>query len=202
MIESWKELPLGIYRQISEISPDDEEGNLKLVALLDGKTYGDILNEPLEVVKAKVRKLDFLAKKPKTGVVKIKYRLGGNTYRFDCSASKITTAQYIDFSAMDKNDLTGMLSIFLIPEGKRYSEGYEMQDVRDDIDRYLSVTEALTICDFFTILLQVFLRRTLRAAKKALRKARKDGVETKEAMEILERYKASISSDGFPLWTL
>lgn len=196
MIDSWKDLPLGLYRQITEISPDDEEGNLKLVAILDGKNYGDILNEPLNVVKAKVDKLDFLTKQPKRGLVKLKYKLGTNTYRFDCTASKITTAQYIDFSAMDKEDMTGMLSIFLIPEGKRYAEGYDIQDVRDDIDKYLSVTEALTICDFFTVLLQVYLRRTLRTAKKALRRAKKDGVETTEAMQVVENLKASISLSG------
>ena len=197
MIESWKELPLGTYRKITEISPEDEEGNLKVLAILDGKTYAEILNAPLTEVKEKIKKIDFLTKKPKKHLIKLKYKLGENTYRFDCSPKSIQTNQFIDFNAVDKSDLTSQLAIWLVPEGKRYSEGYDIDDVKMDIDNYLSVEEALSICDFFTTLLQHYLRRTLRMAKKALKKAARDGVDTTEAMEMVRKYSRLISSGGF-----
>ena len=189
-------MPLGVYKQITALDPQDEEGNLKLVALLEGVAYGDILNAPLAEVKQKVQKLDFLTKKPKKHLVKLKYKLGGTTYVFDCSARKVTTAQFIDFGNVKKEDMTGAISIFLIPENKTYNEGYDLEDVRIDIDKYLSVEEALSICDFFTTLSELYVRRTLRKAKKALKQAKRDGVPTEEAEKIVADYLKSIAISG------
>jgi len=197
MIESWKELPLGVYKKITALDPADEEGNLKVVALLEGVSYNDILNAPLAEVKKKVEKLDFLTKKPKKHLVKLKYKLGDTTYNFDCSQRSITTAQFIDFGNTKKEDLTGAIAIFLIPEGKKYNEDYDLEDVKLDIDNYLSVEEALSICDFFTTLSELYVRRTLRKAKKALKRARKDGVPTEEAEKIVKEYLNSIYSSGY-----
>lgn len=197
MIESWKDLPLGTYKKITAIDPQDEEGNLKVLALLEGKTYNEILNAPLAEVKEKIQKLAFLTVKPKKHLVKLKYKLGNTTYLFDCTASKITTAQFIDFSQTSKEDLTGALSIFLIPEGHRYNEGYELEDTKLDIERYLSVEEALSICDFFTTLSEAYLRRTLRKARKALKQAKKQGLPTKEAEKIVAEHLKSLSTSGW-----
>lgn len=202
MIESWKELPLGAYKKITEIDPQDEEGNLKVLAILEGKTYNEILNAPLTEVKEKIKKLEFLTKKPRKHLIKLKYKLGETTYRFDCSAKNITVAQFVDFSQTAKEDLVGALSIFLIPEGKKYNEGYDLDDTRADIEKYLSVEEALSICDFFTTFSLLLVRRTLRKAKKALKMAKRDGIQTEEAEKAIAEYKKRISSSGFLQWTL
>lgn len=196
MIESWKDLPLGVYKKITALDPEDNEGNLKVVALLEGVDYNDILNAPLAEVKQKVQKLGFLAKPPKKHLIKLKYKLGNKVYNFDCSARNITTAQFIDFSNTKKEDLTGALAIFLIPEGHRYNEDYDLEDTMLDIDKYLSVEEALSICDFFTTLSELYIRRTLRTAKKALKKAKKAGVPTEEAEKVVAEYLRSISISG------
>lgn len=197
MIESWKDLPLGVYKKIIALDPEDSEGNLKVVALLEGVDYNEILNAPLAEVKEKVQKLDFLTKKPKKHLVKLKYKLGNKVYKFDCSAKSITTAQFIDFSNTKKEDMTGALAIFLIPEGHRYNEDYDLEDAMLDIDKYLSVEEALSICDFFTTLSELYVRRTLRKARKALKQAKRAGVPTEEAETIVADYLKSISISGF-----
>ena len=190
-------MPLGVYKKITALDPKDEEGNLKLLALLEGVTYNDILNAPIAEVKQKIQKLDFLNKKPKKHLVKLKYRLGDKTYCFDCTAKSITTAQFIDFGNTKKEDITGALSIFLIPEGHRYNEGYELEDSKLDIDNYLSVEEALSICDFFTTLSELYVRRILRRAKRNLRKAKKHGATTEEAERIVQDYLNCLSISGF-----
>lgn len=190
-------MPLGVYKKITAVDPEDEEGNLKIVALLEGVPYNDILNTPLTEVKEKVKKLEFLTNKPKKHLIKLKYKLGKATYVFDCTAKSITTAQFIDFGQVDRNDLTGALAIFLIPEGKKYNEGYDLEDAKFDIDRYLSVEEALSICDFFTTLSELYLKRTLRKAKKALKQAKRDGIPTEEAEKIVTEYLKAISTGGF-----
>lgn len=197
MIESWKDLPLGVYKKITALDPEDSEGNLKVVALLEGVDYNEILNAPLAEVKEKVQKLDFLTKKPKKHLVKLKYKLGNKVYKFDCSAKSITTAQFIDFSNTKKEDMTGALAIFLIPEGHRYNEDYDLEDAMLDIDKYLSVEEALSICDFFTTLSELYVRRTLRKARKALKQAKRAGVPTEQAETIVADYLKSISISGF-----
>lgn len=197
MIESWKDLPIGVYKKIIALDPEDSEGNLKVVALLEGVDYNEILNAPLAEVKEKVQKLDFLTKKPKKHLVKLKYKLGNKVYKFDCSAKSITTAQFIDFSNTKKEDMTGALAIFLIPEGHRYNEDYDLEDAMLDIDKYLSVEEALSICDFFTTLSELYVRRTLRKARKALKQAKRAGVPTEEAETIVADYLKSISISGF-----
>lgn len=201
MIDNWKDLPLGAYKKITEIDPQDEEGNLKVLAILEGKTLNDILNAPLTEVKEKVKKLDFLTKKPRKHLIKLKYKLGEKTYRFDCTTKSITTAQFIDFSQTAKEDLVGALSIFLIPEGKRYNEDYDLDDAKADIEKYLSVEEALSICDFFTTLSLHYLRRTLRKAKKALKQAKRDGIPTEEAEKMIAEYERLISYTGSLQWT-
>ena len=199
MIESWNELPLGTYRKITEISPTDEEGNLKVLAILEGKTYAEILNAPLTEIKEKIKKIDFLSKKPKKHLVKTKYRLGDTTYTFNCTPASVQVNQFIDFNAVENDDLTGKLAIWLIPEGKLYSEGYDIDKTKEDIDKYLSVEEALSICDFFTLSFLVLVKRTLRKAERALRKAEKDGVDVTQAREAVRKYRSSLSSSGFLL---
>ena len=196
MIESWKDLPLGVYKKITALDPEDTEGNLKVVALLEGVEYNEILNAPLAEVKKKVQKLDFLKKKPKRCLVKLKYKLGNKVYKFDCSAKSITTAQFIDFGNTKKEDLTGSLAIFLIPEGHRYNEGYDLEDTMLDIDKYLSVEEALSLCDFFQTLSELYIRRILRGARKALKQAKREGIPTEEAEKIVADYLKSISMSG------
>lgn len=196
MIESWKDLPLGVYKKITALDPNDEEGNLKVVALLEGVDYNEILNAPLAEVKKKIEKLDFLTKKPKKHLIKLKYKLGNKVYNFDCSAKSITTAQFIDFGNTKKEDLTGSLAIFLIPEGHRYNEGYDLEDTMLDIDKYLSVEEALSLCDFFQTLSELYIRRILRGARKALKQAKREGIPTEEAEKIVADYLKSISMSG------
>ena len=193
-ISSWDELPLGIYKKILNLKPDEEDGNLKVVAILNGLTYEDILNQPLQVTKDMTSAASFLNKKPRVKLIRTKYKLGDTTYVFDVSPSKITTAQYLDINSTPKDDLTSQLAIFLIPEGKSYNQGYDIEKVKEDIDKYLSAQEVASITDFFGILSRLYLRRAARRVKRLLRKARKDGVDTTEAEKELKKVPSIFST--------
>ena len=195
LIDSWDKLPLGVYKKIMALSPDEEDGNLKVAAILNGLTYEDILNQPLQDTKEMVAASSFLTKKPRVKLIKTKYRLGGVNYVFDVSPQKITTAQYLDINSIPKEDITSQLAVFLIPEGKAYNQGYDIEKVKEDIDKYLSAQEVASITDFFGILSRLFLRRAARRIKRLLRKARKEGVDTREAEKAM-RELPSIFSTG------
>ena len=78
-----------------------------------------------------------------------------------------------------------MLSIFLVPEGKKYNTDYDIDEVKKDLEEF-NVEDAMSVCDFFTSLFQVLYRRALKQAQKALKKARKEGIATTEAEKAIK----------------
>ena len=190
MISNWNELPMGKFLEIQKIKEtDDLDAAIKINAILGDMTYEEALELPLAEMAKMSKARKFLEKAPVVRITKKRYNLGGRKYVFDGNPFKITTAQYIDLQEAG-NDLVSALAIFLIPEGKTYNKGYDIQDVKDDIVRYLSAEEGLGMANFFTTLLGLLVRRAIRKAKRLLRKAKKAGVDTKEAEKLLQAYYA------------
>ena len=90
--------------------------------------------------------------------------------------SKINVAQYVDFQNFVKLPLKeGMekiLSIFLIPEGCKYNDGYDIIDVQKEIRKNLSFRVAEGLLSFFmekygTLLIHslVYCRRQVKKTK-------------------------------------
>jgi hypothetical protein len=77
--------------------------------------------------------------------------LGGMTLLPMHDHTKITTAQYVDFQTLAKDfpaTIPELLSCFLIPEGKEYNEGYDIQEVHAAV-RTLPLPMALGYTAFF-----------------------------------------------------
>ena len=188
MITKWSELPMGKFKEIQKIDESDElQAALKINAILNDMTVEELLESPLADVTKMSKARAFLGKRPVMRITKKAYDLGGTIYVFDADPYKITTGQWLDFINLpDKQDITAALSIFLIPSGHTYNKGYEIQDVKFDIDKYLSAEEGLSMANFFTTLLGLLYRRAIRKAKRAIRKAKKAGVQTQEAEKLLD----------------
>ena len=61
-------------------------------------------------------------------------KVNGREYYFDGLLGKITTAQYIDFQNYQKNnDEQKSFSVFIIPKGHKYNDGYDIEQVFNDI---------------------------------------------------------------------
>lgn len=178
---------MGKFKEIQKIDETDElQAALKVNAILHDMTVEELLESPLADVTRMTKARAFLSKKPVIRITKKTYDLGGTIYVFDADPYKITTAQWIDFINLpDKKDITAALSIFLIPSGHTYNKGYDIQDVKFDIDKFLSAEEGLSMANFFTTLLGLLYRRAIRKAKRALRKAKKAGIRTQEAETLL-----------------
>lgn len=80
----------------------------------------------------------------------------------------LTTGQYIDYQTYmqdneDFKNLAKVLSVFIVPKGKTYNEGYDVEDVIRELDEHLSIQIALGVCFFFgrSIGLGSILCRTL-----------------------------------------
>ena len=190
MIKSWKELPLGKYKQISKVK-EDEDWQWNVLAILNDTTYEDILSRPLEETMALSRDLHrWINDKPVIKPVRKHYEINGHKYDFRGYPRDISTSMYIDFYNTGRkvpDDMADMLSVFMIPEGKKYNVDYDLDEVKKDMEQF-NVEDAMSVCDFFSSLFQVLFRRALKQARKALKQARKDGIPTEEAEKAIKGY--------------
>ena len=156
MITSYKTMPLGIYKKIETILKDHSESedirNVQIIALLAGKTEEEIMSMPFAELRTLSEGLDFLYEEPKIGKPSKTYKVGHYILTCQIKPEKLTTGQYIDFkelatSAGEHPEV--LLSVFLVPKGKAYNDGYEIEEVQQAILEHLPCTEAQAILAFF-----------------------------------------------------
>lgn len=195
MVKGWKEVTVGQYKKICALKEDDD-WVWNFLAILENTTYDDIVTRPInETMKLNTDVMKWAKKRPQRTLIRETYEIGGKKYYLQAMPNEIQVNQYVDFCNSDKEvpaNMSGLLSIFLIPEGHKYGEGYSPADVAEAIDRHMSIEDALSVCDFFTVLYRVLSGRILRRAKKALIQAKKDGApteETEKAIRLLEGYR-------------
>lgn len=105
------------------------------------------------------KSLNFLKEDVPTNIkILKKYNINNKVYKLDGLLGHVTASQYIDFNNYLKtNDIVKMLSVFLIPEGHKYNDGYDITEVFTDIEM-LPISVANSICFFFVRQLALFKR--------------------------------------------
>lgn len=157
IIDNYRNLPIGKYLEILELSQDENvdalEQQVKTISILTGLTEDDVLSLPIAQYKELAGKTKFLENgyDGKLQVAK-SYGLGGVELIPVKDFAKITTAQYVDFQTFSKEGdryLVETLSTLMIPKGKKYNDGYEIADVQRAIRENLSVADVLSLSAFF-----------------------------------------------------
>lgn len=157
IIDNYRNLPIGKYLEILSLSQDESvdalEQQVKTISILTGLPEDDVLALPITKYKELAGKTKFLENgyDGKLQVAK-SYGLGGMELIPVKDFAKITTAQYVDFQNLSKEGdqyLVETLSTLLIPKGKKYMDGYEIEDVRQAIRENLSVADVLSLSAFF-----------------------------------------------------
>lgn len=205
IIDNYRDLPLGKWEDIIAANdiPDEVDRQVAVIAILTGLTTRQVLHLPVTEYADYASKAAFLTKPlPKIGRPASSYRAGGFTLIPSTDLRKITTAQYIDFQTFapegDKR-LVEILSVFLVPQGKDYNEGYDIGEVQTAIREDLSVQDAVYLSAFFLSRYAALIRGTRISLERMLKKERKP--ERKEA--IRERLATLSRGDGagWPRWT-
>jgi len=156
MKKCWNDITVADLIKIREIDSlqmaTDDEKNLKVAALLAGIPYDELLMIPLDKVRGIMDNTDFLMQKPQPAKARNTYTINGKKYKLFKTPSEMTVAQYISFQQIqadgfEKRPLE-MLSLFLIPEGHQYNDGYDMEEVMDDMGN-MNICDALGVCCFF-----------------------------------------------------
>lgn len=158
MIDNYKDLTIKKYLEIRKILQEDGgELNIqtRIVAVLNDMDVDDVLNLKLDRYHELVVRSGFLMNKPEVSAkAPDRLVLGGQEFIITKNTRKLTTAQYIDYqtiTSMQNADdmLPNVLACFIIPKGKTYGDGYEVDDVANLISEHMSIVDALNICFFF-----------------------------------------------------
>lgn len=175
---SWDSLTWKEYEQLEQILNTDIPADYKtvhVIALLSGLAVEEIERIPVNQFNKILPALEFLNTEPETHYHQFEYTINGREYDFKGKLQEITTAQYIDYRAYineDQKDIVKLMSVFLIPKGHEYNDGYDMEQVISDIND-MCWLDLRAAAFFFRIQLAAYililkssLEKTLKATKK------------------------------------
>lgn len=181
-IMTWNDIT---YRQLLDIreAANIEDENERVYAIMEAIFGEDVLDLPLKEFNEKCKELQFLQKQIPNDLHIKNIKVNGREYYFDGLLGKITTAQYIDFQNYQKNeDEQKTFSVFIIPKGHKYNDGYDMDQVFNDI-LDVPVPILFSASFFFIRQFELFIRIFRRYSIKSMKKT---GLP-KKVMENLEK---------------
>lgn len=208
MIDCYDKLTIGKYDELQlivESDISDYEKNVEIVALCNDLEVEDVEGMSLTTFNTLLQSTAFLHEMPKKKLVATKYVLGGIEFDVVLNMEKLTVSQYLDYQEYIKNpdkNRVQLLSVFLIPKGKKYGEGYDMAEIQKVIRENLGIIDAVALSDFFLLLSQSLMQVTLRSLKKKMKKMKKQ-MKSQEEIQKMEEAIAHLESvgDGYALLT-
>lgn len=204
MITSYKQLPVGLYLDICAVSQDESLDELskqvRILALLSGMTDDQVLNMPLPDYQKAVVASSFLHREYEpTGRVASSYKVGGYDLRPFQDWTKMTAAQFIDYQTYSgkgtESHIVEIVSVVLVPAGKKYGDGYDVADVQRAVRDNLCVSDVLDIIAFFFSQYAAFLRDSLTSLKRQAERMPK-GPEKEARLSQILAMEARLSSLG------
>ena len=159
-MKTWSDITLQQYYQIKELLTNEDE--YTVLNILD-VLYGiDSASLPISALSKYNNALDFLKDEIPVVNIKKKYNINGHTYDSNLELTKVSTAQFIDYQNYLKEKeprYEKLISVLFIPEGHQYNDGYNIQEVQDDI-LHMSMVDVQSIAFFikkqFQLLLSLF----------------------------------------------
>lgn len=154
---TWNDITLDKFNDIKEFLLDpkytEEDKLLYEISILFNIPDPSKLKIP--EINYYIQQLKFLDEKIPTMKLKDHYDLGGTRYVLMKELKDITVAQWLDWQNLLKNggdsdNYKNLLSVFLIPEGKpEYGEEYDIGKVREDIGKFMSIPDCVSLAAFF-----------------------------------------------------
>ena len=194
----WTKVSLRQYNNIKEVflNPNFSEED-RLILLINILFGIDALKLKTSELNKYIEQMKFLNTTPPKMKIRDKYKLGENWYILKRNLKDFTVAQWIDFqnflkNGSDTDNYANLLSVFFLPEGKdvkEYGEGYDREQVRQDINNHLSIADANSIAGFFLTYHKASLIASLISTK---RKIMKTPLEKKEKKKIKKEMRKLI----------
>lgn len=196
---TWNDVKLYQFLKLKDYLKieDEAERMLSIAELMFGEEVTDL---PLAEFNKKFKELKFLEEPPKTVVPPKKLTINDHKYHLDCMLGNITTAQYIDYINHCKtNDLCKMLSVFVVPDGHKYNDGYDMEEVMNDINM-MPVTMVNSISVFMLRQLQLFIRIFHKSSEKKIRRMQLPKKEKEAMIAMMDKAVGIVSLESYPVY--
>lgn len=196
MIDNYSKLTIGKYLEVKEILSEDMdalERQAELIAILNDMDVEDVLELPLGTYHRLVQSLGFLTELPTPRQAPpTKYKIDGIEYDVMLNIQDMTIAQYIDYQTFLKEGdkhIVELLSVFIIPRGHKYNDGYDIADVQKKIREKLSIIDAVTLSAFFLNLSQALISSTVRYSIKRMKRL----MRKEKNLEMKKKYQEAIA---------
>ena len=200
---NWNDISIRKYNDIKQIFLEPNYSEEDKIILLINILFGiDTLKLKTTELNKYINDLKFLNSTPPKMKIREKYKLGENWYILKRNLKDFTVAQWIDFqnflkNGSDTDNFANLLSVFFIPEGQtEYGENYNIEEVRQDINNYLSIADANSIAGFFLTYHKASFLLFLLSTK---RKILKTPLEKKEKKKIKKEMRKLIWKTIFHL---
>lgn len=147
--KTWNDVSYKQFKRLQEIVEDKDSSEEVQVLDMVLYLYG---NKPMNELWKYTEMVNNLIGQPMPKETKVPsvLEVNGRKYTVTKDIENITTAQFIDYTtyAKDGGDLVGMLSCFIIPQGHKYGDGYDLEQAKSDIGD-MSVADVQNYCFFF-----------------------------------------------------
>ena len=184
---NWNDISIRQYNDIKDVFLNPEFSEEDRIILLINILFGvDALKLKTSELNKYIEQLKFLNTTPPKMKLKDKYKLGENWYILRRNLKDFTVAQWIDFqnflkNGSDTDNFANLLSVFFLPEGQEeYGENYNIEDVRNDINNFLSIADSNSISGFFLTYQKTLLIRFLLYTRKKVLKTPMNREQKKE----------------------
>lgn len=161
----WSDISINKFNELEKVIKedlDDLDREVALMAILCDATEEEILNLPMGEIVGIRNDMSFINEfkwNDKREVKKIK--VDGLDLRM-VDIKEMTLAQYVDFQTFyERKMLAEIISVFYVPKGKKYNEGYDMEDVINKIKENLDIISANEIVFFSLMKYLKYLKVTL-----------------------------------------
>lgn len=193
---NWNDITVNVFERLKAIKIesndilDELNTNISILSVLCDVDEDTIANLEVGEFNRLLNQTSFLAEMPKAKI-QDKYVINGKQYEVHLAINQMSMAQYIDFQTFCKEKdkyMKNIIACFLIPKGKKYGEGYEIEDVLKDIGD-MSIVNAHSIMFFFIISFRALTKTMLTYLVKKMRKEMKK----EKNIEIVNKMKEAIS---------
>lgn len=187
-MKTWKDITLRQFNKIQDLLQEiDEYTTLNIIDVIYNVDSADM--PAMEVMNKYAHSLDFLMTTiPTNEKLKETYTINQREYNSNINLTQMTTAQFVDYQNYSKEnpvDISKCLSVFIIPKGHTYNDGYDLKQVQDDI-KDLDMVTINTLAFFFKKSYILLLETTLLCLTQDMKKM---NIPTQKKEEILNQLK-------------
>lgn len=154
---SWKEVSIKDYNEICKVmkrpQDSDLEKQIAVAAILCDRTEREMYDLDVASLKQVLTEIEWVNQP-----FKFDYRwqhkkmnINGKKCKVFQTIEELSVAQYMDFQTYweDRdNNIGGVLACFIVPEGKKYNEDYDVRDFAEELERTLSIEDWNAIAFF------------------------------------------------------